>query len=613
MGKIIGVDLGTTNSCVAVMEGGEPVVIPNAEGSRTTPSVVAFAKNGERLVGQVAKRQAVTNPHNTIYSIKRFMGRRYAEVVEEAKNVPYKIKEGKSGEAVVEIDGRSFTPPEISAMILQKMKQTAEDYLGEKVTEAVITVPAYFNDAQRQATIDAAKIAGFDDEWEIEDPKTGKKSRQRMRIINEPTAASLAYGLDKKKNEKIAVFDLGGGTFDVSILEIGDGVFEVKATNGDTFLGGEDFDQMIIDWIADEFKKDQGIDLRSDKMALQRLKEAAEKAKMELSSAMQTEINLPFITADQSGPKHLNLSLTRAKLEQLVDDLVKRTIPPMEQALKRHAVLQEVDAVLLLEFPGDPVHDALVEVVAAQVGVAVGRLDLEDTFADLQNRDVEGTAAEVVDGDRLVLLPVEPVGERRRGRLVDDPQHFEPRHTAGVLGRLPLAVVEVGGHGDDGLGDLLPQIRLGGLLQLSQDHGGDLGWGVLLAPHLDPDVAVGGLDHFVRDELELLEHLVVAPPHEPFDREHGVLGIRDRLTLGDLPDKDFAVLRESRNRGRQATALLVGDHGWVSALDDRHHRVGRPEVNADHLRHVRIPLLLGLDRDGAGHAPAPSLSSVRTI
>jgi molecular chaperone DnaK len=317
MGKIIGIDLGTTNSCVAVMEGGEPVVIANAEGSRTTPSVVAFTKTGERLVGQVAKRQAVTNPHNTIYSIKRFMGRRYSEVLEEAKNVPYKIKEGKNGEAVVEIDGRTFTPPEISAMILQKMKQTAEDYLGEKVTEAVITVPAYFNDTQRQATKDAGRIAGL----------------EVKRIINEPTAAALAYGLDKKKDEKIAVYDLGGGTFDISILELGDGVFEVKSTNGDTHLGGDDFDKRVIDWLADEFKKQEGIDLRRDPMALQRLKEAAEKAKIELSTVMQTDVNLPFITADASGPKHLNVSLTRAKYEQLVDDLIQRTEGPVQRAL----------------------------------------------------------------------------------------------------------------------------------------------------------------------------------------------------------------------------------------------------------------------------------------
>src|SRR6266545_2783974 len=316
--KIIGIDLGTTNSVVAVMEGGDPVVIPNAEGGRTTPSVVAFTKDGERLVGQVAKRQAVTNPKQTIFSIKRFMGRRMNEITEETKRVPYKGVEGQNGLASVEIGGKRYSPPEISAMILQKMKQTAEDYLGHTVDKAVITVPAYFNDAQRQATKDAGKIAGLD----------------VQRIINEPTAAALAYGLDKKKEEKIAVFDLGGGTYDISVLELAEGVFEVKSTNGDTHLGGDDFDQRLIDWLVTEFKRDQGIDLSKDPMALQRLKEAAEKAKMELSSTTQTDINLPFITADQSGPKHLNISITRAKFEQLVDDLIQRTIPPMQQALK---------------------------------------------------------------------------------------------------------------------------------------------------------------------------------------------------------------------------------------------------------------------------------------
>ncbi|MEK7379925.1 MAG: Hsp70 family protein, partial [Gemmatimonadota bacterium] len=316
--KIIGIDLGTTNSVVAVMEGGDPIVIPNAEGGRTTPSVVAFTKDGERLVGQVAKRQAVTNPRQTIFSIKRFMGRRTDEIKEETSRVPYNVSTGPNGLASVEIQGKAYSPPEISAMILQKMKQTAEDYLGTTVDKAVITVPAYFNDAQRQATKDAGKIAGL----------------EVLRIINEPTAAALAYGLEKKKEEKIAVFDLGGGTYDISVLELADGVFEVKSTNGDTHLGGDDFDQRLIDWLVTEFKKDQGIDLSKDPMALQRLKEAAEKAKMELSSTQQTDINLPFITADQSGPKHLNLSLSRAKFEQLVDDLIQRTIPPMEKALK---------------------------------------------------------------------------------------------------------------------------------------------------------------------------------------------------------------------------------------------------------------------------------------
>ena len=333
MAKVIGIDLGTTNSCVAVMEGGEPKVIPNAEGMRTTPSVVAFTKTGERLVGQIAKRQAITNPENTVFSIKRFMGRKHNEVLAEEKIVPYKIVEATNGDVRVLIQGKEYSPPEISAMILQYMKKTAEDYLGEPVIQAVITVPAYFNDSQRQATKDAGRIAGLD----------------VIRIINEPTASSLAYGLEKKKDEKIAVFDLGGGTFDISILEIGEGVFEVRSTNGDTHLGGDDFDQKVIDWMADEFQKNYGIDLRKDRMALQRLKEAAEKAKCELSTTMQTNINLPFITADASGPKHLDLSLTRAKLEQLVDDLLQRTIGPCKRALEDAKLSPEdIDEVILV-------------------------------------------------------------------------------------------------------------------------------------------------------------------------------------------------------------------------------------------------------------------------
>src|SRR2546426_5512540 len=318
MGKVIGIDLGTTNSCVAIMSGGDPVVIANAEGNRTTPSVVGFTDKGERLVGQIAKRQAITNPENTVYSIKRLIGRKYEskEVREALKRLPYKVVPAPNGDAHVEIRGKRYSPAEISAMILQKMKQTAEDYLGEPVTEAVITVPAYFDDSQRQATKDAGQIAGLN----------------VLRIINEPTAASLAYGLDKKKDERIALYDLGGGTFDISILELGDGVFEVKSTNGDTHLGGDDFDQRIITWLADEFRKEQGIDLRQDRMALQRLKEAAEKAKKELSSSMQTEINLPFITADASGPKHLTMTLTRSKLEQLVEDLIEKSRGPVVKA-----------------------------------------------------------------------------------------------------------------------------------------------------------------------------------------------------------------------------------------------------------------------------------------
>jgi molecular chaperone DnaK len=333
MSKIIGIDLGTTNSVVAVMQGGEPVVIPNQEGARTTPSVVAITKSGERLVGQVAKRQAVTNPENTIYSIKRFMGRRYDEIGDEARRMPYKLVRGPHDDARVEISGKSYSPPEISAMILQKLKTAAEDFLGEKVSKAVITVPAYFNDGQRQATKQAGEIAGL----------------EVLRIINEPTAAALAYGLDKKKDETIAVYDLGGGTFDISILEVGEGVVEVKSTAGDTHLGGDDVDHIIMEWIVEEFKKDQGIDLGKDRMALQRLKEAAEKAKIELSQVMETEINLPFVTADASGPKHLQLKLTRSKLEQLMESLLQRTVGPVKQAITDAGITADkVDEVVLV-------------------------------------------------------------------------------------------------------------------------------------------------------------------------------------------------------------------------------------------------------------------------
>jgi len=379
--KVIGIDLGTTNSVVAIMEAGDPVVIPNAEGGRLTPSVVAFTKEGERLVGQVAKRQATTNPENTVFSIKRFMGRRYEEVGQEMKLVPYKVVRASNGDAWVEVRGKRHSPPEISAMILQKMKADTEAYLGEPVTQAVITVPAYFNDSQRQATKDAGKIAGL----------------EVLRIVNEPTAAALAYGLDKKKDEKIAVYDLGGGTFDISILELGEGVFEVKSTNGDTHLGGDDFDEQIINWLVEEFKKDQGIDLRKDRMALQRLKEAAEKAKCELSTTLETEVNLPFVTADASGPKHLSLKLTRSKLEQLTDDLIQRTISPCRQALKDAGLeAGDIDEVVLVggqtrmpkvqqivkEFFGKEPHkgvnpDEVVAIGAAiQAGVLVG--DVKD-------------------------------------------------------------------------------------------------------------------------------------------------------------------------------------------------------------------------------------------
>ena len=390
MGKVIGIDLGTTNSCVAVLEGGEPKVIANAEGFRTTPSVVAFSKTGERLVGLVARRQSITNPRNTIYSIKRFMGRKFEEVGSEIKLVPYEVVRGENGDARVRVGDKELSPPEISAMVLQKMKQTAEEYLGEKVTEAVVTVPAYFNDSQRQATKDACRVAGLD----------------VKRIINEPTAAALAYGLDKKKDEKIAVFDLGGGTFDISILEIGDGVFQVKSTHGDTHLGGDDFDQRVIEWLAEEYKKQEGIDLRKDPMALQRLKEAAEKAKCELSTTLETEINLPFITADQSGPKHLVLRLSRSKLEQLCAELIERCRGPVLQALKDAGLAAaQIDEVVLVggatRMPR--VQDLVREVFGKEPHKGVNPDEVVAVGAAIQGAVLAGDVREVV------LLDVTPL------------------------------------------------------------------------------------------------------------------------------------------------------------------------------------------------------------
>lgn len=387
MAKVIGIDLGTTNSVVAIMEGGEPVVITNSEGGRTTPSVVGFTKDGNRLVGQVAKRQAVTNPENTVYSIKRFMGRRYDEVSGEIRQVPFKVLQASNGDVRISAGGKEWSPPEISAMVLQKLKQAAEDYLGQPVTQAVITVPAYFNDAQRQATKDAGKIAGL----------------EVLRIVNEPTAAALAYGLDKKKDETIAVFDFGGGTFDISILEVGEGVVEVKSTNGDTHLGGDDIDERLIQWIIDEFRKDQGIDLSKDKMALQRLKEAAEKAKIELSSTMESEINLPFITADQSGPKHLQMKLTRAKFESLVDDILQRTLEPCRSAMRDAGVQgSQIDEVVLVggstripkiqqmvkEFFGKEPHKGVNPDEVVAIGAAVQAGVLSGEVKDLLLLDV---------------------------------------------------------------------------------------------------------------------------------------------------------------------------------------------------------------------------------
>src|SRR6202171_6083897 len=405
--KIIGIDLGTTNSVVAVMEGGEVKVIPNQEGHRLTPSVVAFTDKGDRLVGELARRQAALNPRRTIYSIKRFMGRRHNEVQSEEKLVPYKIVGGPNELVKVEIDGKKFTPPEISAMILRKLKEAAEAYLGHTVRKAVITVPAYFNDAQRQATIDAAQIAGFDTEWEIEDPKTAKKSKQRMRIINEPTAASLAYGLEKKKNERISVFDLGGGTFDISILDVGDGVFKVEAVNGDTHLGGDDFDQVLIDYIAEEFKREHGIDLRKDQMALQRLKEAAERAKKDLSQATTTDINLPFITADASGPKHLQMSLSRAKFEQLVDHLIERCRGPVMHALKDSGYEpKDIDEIVLV---GGMTRVPKVQALVRQIFGKEGHKGVNPDEVVAVEAAIQGAQLMLGSKSEVLLLDVTPL------------------------------------------------------------------------------------------------------------------------------------------------------------------------------------------------------------
>lgn len=443
MGKIIGIDLGTTNSVVAVMEGTTPTVIPNSEGARTTPSVIGFTKTGDRVVGQAAKRQAVTNPKNTIYSIKRFMGRTAAEVKEEEKMIPYEVVSGEGGTTVrVRIDDRLYSPPEISAMVLQKMKQTAEDYLGQKVTEAVITVPAYFNDSQRQATKDAGEIAGL----------------QVRRIINEPTAAALAYGMDKKgQNQKIAVFDLGGGTFDISVLELGDGVFEVKSTNGDTHLGGDNFDQRLVDFLADEFKKSDGVDLRNDPMALQRLKEAAEKAKIELSQSLQTDVNLPFITATADGPKHLNIMITRAKFEQLSEDLFKRTVAPLQQALKDSGLgPHQIDEVILVggstripkvqqmvrEFFGKEPNRSVNPDEVVAIGAAIQGAVLSGDVQDVLLLDVTPLTLgiETLGGVMTPMIPSNTTIPTRKSEIFSTASDNQPSVEINVLqGERPMA------------------------------------------------------------------------------------------------------------------------------------------------------------------------------